>query len=434
VPPTRIAPAPAAPETPLTLIDRLRPTLARTTACLVVRNDTAETVSWNADLPLAPASTQKLLVAAAGLNRLGPDFRFVTKVVARQAPVNGRVDEIWLVGAGDPVLAAPEWAAFELSQPRTARASVTPMTTLVDGLAGAGVNSIGVVHGDDSWHDRLRYVPTWKQTYITDGDAVPMSALTVNSGWRTWTPEGKPAENPTLYAASELARLLGARGIAMGGADEGVAPEGAVVIASVSSPPLSSIVASMLNSSDNLSAELITRELGKRVRGSGTTDAGTQVIQEEANKLGLPIPGMRMLDGSGLDVNNRGTCLLLQKALGLGAQAQFGSMWDGLAVAGRTGTLHHRLVGTHLEGRLHAKTGSIAGVVGLVGYIDGPRPVQFAFIANGTIPSARALGDEVLMAIAQDQGVAYVPEPAAGITLAAAPAGVPASAARPLAA
>jgi serine-type D-Ala-D-Ala carboxypeptidase/endopeptidase (penicillin-binding protein 4) len=380
----------------------------------VVRTGTEETVSYNPDAPLAPASTQKLLVAAAALDRLGPDFRFVTRVMARQPPAAGVVEEVWLVGGGDPVLAAPEWAAYELAQPRTAGAAVTPMASLVDGLAGAGVKTVrGSVHGDDSWHDRLRYLPTWKPIYITDGDAVPLSGLTVNSGWKSWTPEGKAAENPTLYAASELARLLGGRGITVGGADEAVAPQGAVVLASVSSPPLAAIVASMLNSSDNLSAELITRELGKRVRGSGTTDAGTQVVEEEAAKLGLPTGGMRMIDGSGLDVNNRATCMLLQKAMDLGVQAPFRSIWDGLAVAGRTGTLHHRLTATPLDGRLHAKTGSIAGVVALVGYIDGPRPVHFAFIANGTIPSARALGDEVLLAIAQDQGVAFVHEPGA---------------------
>lgn len=376
----------------------------------MVRDASGEGVTLNPELPMAPASTQKMLVAVAALDQLGPGFRFTTNVVARQAPHDGVADELWLVGAGDPVLAAPEWAAFQAAQPRTAGAVVTPMSSLVDALASAGIRSVtGPIHGDDSWHDRLRYLPTWKQTYITDGDAVPLSALTVNSGWRTWTPQGKPAENPTQYAASELVRLLGARGIPAGGADEGTAPQGAVVVASVSSPTLSSIVTAMLTSSDNLSAELITRELGKRVRGSGTTDAGTQVIESVAAKLGLPTAGLRMTDGSGLDVNNRTTCSLMEKTLELGSRPEFRPIWEGLAVAGRTGTLHHRLTGTPLEGRLHAKTGSISGVVGLVGFIDGPRPLQFSFMANGTIPSARALGDEVLLAIAQDQGVSYIP-------------------------
>jgi D-alanyl-D-alanine carboxypeptidase/D-alanyl-D-alanine-endopeptidase (penicillin-binding protein 4) len=272
-------------------------------------------------------------------------------------------------------------------------------------LANAGVKAVrGAVHGDDSWHDRQRFVPSWKPVYITDGDAIPMSALQVNSGWKTWTPVGKPTDNPTLYAASELARLLGARGITVGGADEATAPPGAVTLATVTSPPLSSIVASMLNASDNLSAEMITRELGKRVTGTGSTGAGTRVVEEEAAKLGLPTRGLEMVDGSGLDVSNRATCMLLQKAMDLGVQSQFHAIWEGLAVAGQTGTLVHRLENTPLAGRLHAKTGSIAGVVALVGYIDAPEPVHFAFIANGTIPSARALGDDVLTAIGKDTG------------------------------
>jgi len=45
-------------------------------------------------------------------------------------------------------------------------------------------------------------------------------------------------------------------------------------------------------------------------------------------------------------------------------------------------------VGGPLAGKLRAKTGSIAGAVGLVGVIDGPDDLHFAFLANGDFSAA----------------------------------------------
>ena len=54
----------------------------------------------------------------------------------------------------------------------------------------------------------------------------------------------------------------------------------------------------------------------------------------------------------------------------------------------QTGTLAERFVGDPLAGKLRAKTGSIDGVVGLVGVIDGPDDLHFAFLANGDFSTA----------------------------------------------
>jgi len=72
---------------------------------------------------------------------------------------------------------------------------------------------------------------------------------------------------------------------------------------------------------------------------------------------------------------------------------------DGLAVAGRTGTLATRLAGSPLVDRLRAKTGHISGVVGLAGLI-APN-ARFAFVANGdfTTETGEQLQDAVAGAI-----------------------------------
>jgi D-alanyl-D-alanine carboxypeptidase len=67
--------------------------------------------------------------------------------------------------------------------------------------------------------------------------------------------------------------------------------------------------------------------------------------------------------------------------LALARRPKLAAVDTGLAVAGQTGTLADRFVGTPLAGRLRAKTGHIDGVVGLAGVVaPGAR---FAFVANG---------------------------------------------------
>jgi D-alanyl-D-alanine carboxypeptidase/D-alanyl-D-alanine-endopeptidase (penicillin-binding protein 4) len=191
--------------------------------------------------------------------------------------------------------------------------------------------------------------------------------------------------DPAIFAAAELSRLLEERGVSIGaGADRGKAPEGAVEIAKIESAPMSSVVGEMISASDNLGAELLTREIGLAVSKQGTTLAGTQAITQELDELGLPTANVALVDGSGLDRGNRLTCRLLDATLDLGAEPAFGALWSGLAVAGQSGTLVDQLDGTALEGRLRGKTGSLDGVTGLVGLIEIGRPLRFAFIANGS--------------------------------------------------
>jgi len=79
----RAAPPPTLPADPVArLTARLEAALGCVRSCLVVKDRGATAYSRAGDLALAPASTQKLLVAAAALQRLGPDYRFETTVVA----------------------------------------------------------------------------------------------------------------------------------------------------------------------------------------------------------------------------------------------------------------------------------------------------------------------------------------------------------------
>jgi D-alanyl-D-alanine carboxypeptidase/D-alanyl-D-alanine-endopeptidase (penicillin-binding protein 4) len=373
--------------------------------CLAVYEGERPVLLRRPDQPLIPASTQKTLVATAALAVLGPDFRYETRVVT-EAPVSGgAVGTLWLVGSGDPTLASPEYMMFLSERPRFQLHQATPLTALADGLKAAGVTTVaGGIVGDDSRYDRTRILPGWKASYVIDNEVGPLGALLVNGGFTVFRPPEKRADDPAAHAASELSRLATAAGIAVAGpAGSGVAPpEGAVVVATVRSAPLSDIVAGMLRESDNSAAELLVRELGVAERSDGSTPAGTEAITDALMRAGLPTAGLRLRDGSGLEVTNQSDCALLAAALRKPDRGGGPELSPLLAVAGRTGTLSLRLVGTPLEGKLRAKTGSLNGVSGLTGYLDGRRSLSFAFLANGPFSESagRVLQDRLMALLA----------------------------------
>lgn len=369
--------------------------MAGTSSCLRVEDGNGRPLyQHQSSTALVPASTQKLLVAAAALTTLGPDFRFVTSVVAPSAPLAGEVPSLWLVGNGDPLLATPEFIATQASRPRVAGYPWTSLAALADAVAAAGVRRVpGGIGGDDHSLDRLRFLPVWPPLYQQDKEIGLLSALSVNEGLSTLVPQPALALDPPGFAASELARLLGQRQVTTGpsGRDQ-AAPAKRVVLASVTSAPLSQIVEAMLRASDNWIAELLVRQIDRATGGSGTTAGGLAVVMRDATALGVPTAGVRMDDGSGLSRTDRATCDELLAALDLGRQLS--PISNGLAVAGLTGTLAFRYQRTPIAGKLRAKTGSLDNVGGMVGELSVGPLLRFALLINKTQPEAAMLAQE----------------------------------------
>jgi D-alanyl-D-alanine carboxypeptidase/D-alanyl-D-alanine-endopeptidase (penicillin-binding protein 4) len=378
-------------------------------SCLAVYEGDRPVLLRRPDQALVPASTQKILLATAALAVLGPDFRFETKVLGDAPPRDGAVGTLWLVGSGDPALATPEYALWLKDRPRFQLREATPLASLAAGLLAAGVRTVtGGILGDDSRYDRTRIVPSWKATYVIDNEAGPLGALMVNGGFTVYQAPEQRAEDPAVHAAGELARLAGALGIGVGGPPAaGTPPEGAVTLATVRSAPLSDIVGAMLRESDNTAAELLVKELGVAKARDGSTPAGTRAVVDALTEARLPTVGLRLGDGSGLDVTNRATCALLAAALRVPSPTPGSVQLSALlAVAGRSGTLSLRLADTPLDGKLRAKTGSLDGVTGLAGYVDGRRALSFAFVANGNLSDSagRLLQDRIVALLAAYPG------------------------------
>lgn len=370
--------------------------LAGRTACVDVVAQGRVVTSQGASAALAPASTQKLLTGAAALRVLGPYHRFVTRVVAAAPPSGGTVPRVWLVGSGDPVLSSGPWTALVLSHSHYRDPPATPLVWLSDALRQAGITSVpGGIAGDDSLYPDGRWLPTWKPVYLAEGDVGPLSALSVDEGWKAFGRRWVPDADPAAHAADLLSADLRAAGVAVGPvAPDQAAPAGAVTVATVTSPPLADIVAYMLATSDNHIAELLTRAVGLATSGSGTTAAGTRAVLKEAARLGVPTGGAVMQDGSGLSPGNRATCPELLAAYRLGDRPEYAALRWGVPVAGRTGTLYDTWRGTVLAGRVAAKTGWINGAAAIVGTVAGPDPVDFSLIVNGRFDYGQALAVE----------------------------------------
>ena len=383
--------------------ERLDPVLTgRPQSCLTVDEGRgASLYSQRPDLPLVPASNLKLLTAAAVLARIPGSERLHTELRALRPSVNGVIGgDLWLVGAGDPLLATADFAAQAgyQHQPRPR----TPLEDLAANVAAAGVREIqGRVLGDESRYDTQRVVPTWSHSYLADGEIGPMSALTVNDNEAQWTPREVPAPAPPANATAVFMRLLQARGVQVHGTGEGVAPPAATtVVTTVDSAPIADVVGVMLTQSDNLAAELLTKELGRRFGGAGTTSAGLGVIRAALDQLHMPTGGVAMADGSGLDRSDRATCQVLLRAVERDGE---GRAIARLPAAGASGTLLHRYVGTPLKGRLWAKTGTLNGAAAFTGWLATAqsRQLAFSFLVNGIASEAEghALEDRIAAAL-----------------------------------
>ena len=121
----------------------------------------------------------------------------------------------------------------------------------------------------------------------------------------------------------------------------------------------------MLHTSDNNTAEMMLKEIGYAATGQGTRQAGLDTVRATLERWGVPLAGVDLRDGSGLDRANRATCEALAAVVDSTPVAD--ELVDLLPVAGRDGTLEDQLLGTPAEGWMQAKTGTLTDVKALTG-------------------------------------------------------------------
>jgi D-alanyl-D-alanine carboxypeptidase/D-alanyl-D-alanine-endopeptidase (penicillin-binding protein 4) len=362
-------------------------------ACVLVSQDGDDLFALDPTAELMPASNEKLLTGTAALAALGPGYHFTTEVASRSRPAGGVITgDLYLAGGGDPDLMTAAYDAT-LFYPEP---TYTSLDQLAAAVKAAGITAVtGSVVGDGSRYDSLTAVPTWSPVYEAEGDVGPLGGLEVDDGTPAPPVPGQPLpprpSDPARSAAAIFTARLEADGVKVRGpATVGSTPGGTVTLAREASPSLGEMVEQMERVSDDTAAELLTKELGKRLSGQGSTTVGLATIRRYLAAAALPVGEWTGLDGSGLDRGDRASCRLITAVV---AQAGPSSVLaDGLPVADRTGTLTNRLAGTPAAGRVHAKTGTLVDVAALSGFVVPPAtvptpalagPVYFSIIING---------------------------------------------------
>jgi serine-type D-Ala-D-Ala carboxypeptidase/endopeptidase (penicillin-binding protein 4) len=349
--------------------------------------------------PMTPASTTKLATSLAALAVLGDGARFTTRVVRGAAP-----GSIILVGGGDPTLAVNPFPAGNYPRPATL-ASLAAATAKALRAQGRGAVVLGY---DTSLYTGPALAPGWPADYVSGGDVTPIVSLEVDQG--RLTAAGRPEDSddpynlrprssdPALMAADSFAGLLTADGITVGASPQPrTAAQHAAEIASVTSPPLSEIVAQMLQESNNVIAENLARQVALATGAPASFSGAAQAVTKELRRLGVGT-GIHLVDGSGLSPQDAIAPVTLVKVLELAvARPRLRALLAGLPVAGFSGTLSagesvFSGIGGAALGSVRAKTGNLGTVASLAGlaYDRSGGVLVFAVMAD-QIPSAGLL-------------------------------------------
>lgn len=334
--------------------------------------------SRNAATELAPASNMKLVTTAAALMDWGDDHQLFTELYAPDVPVYDGVlfGDVYLRGFGDPSLSTLSFQRQHLDM-TTASFEAFARTLKKDGVKKIR----GRVLGDASWFDKQTTVSTWKPGLQLE--CGPLSALSGDQG----LDDGNRVSAPATWAAKLLTSALRNAGVKVTGKPgSGRVPSTTRFVKRQYSAPLRRLLKRMNKESDNFFAEMLLKGLGKDFYDDGSTAAGAEASREALRACGIPDGTYVVQDGSGLSYGNRMTARGVVTLLGaMRRRDDFDVYYDSLAIAGKDGSLSHRMRGTAAAGNAHAKTGTLNIAVCLSGYVESANGhrVAFSILMNG---------------------------------------------------
>jgi D-alanyl-D-alanine carboxypeptidase/D-alanyl-D-alanine-endopeptidase (penicillin-binding protein 4) len=414
---------------------------------LVVEPATGDTIySHGAGKLFMPASNMKLVTGAVALTKLGPDYRFTTRLLGAGPVIDGSLPgDLVVVGTGDP----------SFSDSLAAGDALVPMRQLADSLAARGVRRIAgrLIRGGDAFPDStLGFGWAWDD--LDYGYSAPIDELILNEGiarirvhggmrpgdsvrvttspartvpaigtvdvqtiaccslrqrveWSSDVRGARPVlslrggvragdsvainvalRHPASAWLDAFSEVLAERGItALGGVepDTMVDTTGLTVLVTRQSPPLHQVLPVFEKPSQNQIGEILFRTLAREFTGVGTADSGRAVVERQLMAWGADSAGYAVRDGSGLSRHDYLTPETIIRVLdAMRMHEDFRIFYASLPLAGVDGTLSGRMQGTAAYANVRAKTGTLDKARALSGYVTDPdgRLLLFSMLAN----------------------------------------------------
>jgi serine-type D-Ala-D-Ala carboxypeptidase/endopeptidase (penicillin-binding protein 4) len=407
----------------------------------------------SADTPRNPASTMKLLTTLVALEELGPAYTWKTEAYAT-APVREGVlaGDLYIKGYGDPYLVIEHFWRFLralrkgglteirgdliidqnffepvpgqptdfdhrpqraynvqphallvnfqavnvrflpqpgqqrvqiVADPQPAQLAIDNRVRLTNGPCGGGARAVGMQVADRAGFQKMVFTGRYS---VQCGD---------DEFYRV-------VAEPDQYIGGVFKTLwqeMGGR--FSGGVREGVVPDGALLLHSALSPPLSEIIRVVNKYSNNVMTRQLLLTLGaEKIGAPGTVEKGVAVIQEWLQQHHLEFPELVLENGAGLSREERITARHLGEVLLAAWQSPYmPEFLASLPIMSMDGTLKHRS-GGGLAGRAHLKTGSLNNVRAQAGIVLDEHGRRMVVVILQNAPSAdSAVGEQLQNAL-----------------------------------
>lgn len=404
--------------------------------------------SRNADKLLSPASGMKILTAAAALYQLKPDYRFITTLSRKN-------QDYYIQFTGSPSFTVGNLNSLLQNLQKNSEKVINGNVVIDSSQYQSPNYPSGTSYDDLGWYyaapDTAAILNENKVTYELisakelgkPAEVKPKTlpkALTLINEVVTVSKEEeknhcslnleiKPQNTMRLYGCMiqeknpkliELAipdPILLVKQVVKKAIDKsslvlkgkiltGTSPSDTAFLASFQSKTLNQLIKHMLQQSDNLYANSITKKLGYTLTGKGTHKEGAFAIKKILSEhTHLDLSQMEIVDGEGTRYN---LVTAEQMVILLNDLYQDKDLnrifFESLPQAGVSGTLMDRMKKTMLEKKVYAKTGSMHDISSLSGYMINPNQKTFIFsiIINGLnqpLEKAKSLEEKILLAL-----------------------------------
>jgi serine-type D-Ala-D-Ala carboxypeptidase/endopeptidase (penicillin-binding protein 4) len=391
----------------------------------------------DAEQPLIPASNLKLLTTSAALQKLGPGFKFQTSLLVgeRDLAIVGSGDptlgdsellkdlgwnvttvfESWadqlakrnFTSVGnvfvddsifDEVFLHPNWPQDQIHKRYSAEVGGLNLNANVLEFAvrptSTGQTATFTTNPPDTQFVSVRnscLTGTQNAIWLSRQAGTNEIILRGETPSRAQVPVAVTIHDPPMYAATVFAEALRRKGISVTGSvqrDRAISAQLKQAGAgnrwravAIHETPLKTVLDRANKHSVNLYAESLCKRLGFESTGqSGTWESGTAVLREFLKSLGVSDEEFKLDDGSGLSKQNAISAEAFTKILAYNFHSPNRELFkSSLAVAGIDGTLDDRFRGSDLRGRVFAKSGYVANVRALSGYLHTRDGQWYAF-------------------------------------------------------